>query len=88
MLMKYATLWLFTLPLSPGNLYVLFTPHFRLIYSGLAGDIAFFFYGVRNIVFNACMYAGMHVCMYAKYAFVCNTTPRHMPHFVGDGEIN
>ena len=55
----------------------------------LAGDVAFFFYRVHNIVFNACMYAcSMHVCMYVKYTFVCNTTPRHMPHLVGDGEIN
>ena len=30
------TLWLLTLPLSPCNLYVLFTSHFRLIYSGLS----------------------------------------------------
>ena len=51
----------------------------------LDGDIAFFFYRVRNIiVVNACM----HVCMYVKYTFVCNATPRHMPHIVGDGEIN
>ena len=35
MLVKYATLWLFTLPLFPCNLYVLFTSHFRIIYSGL-----------------------------------------------------
>ena len=35
MLMKYATLWLFTLPVSPCNMFLLFTPHFRLIYSGL-----------------------------------------------------
>ena len=35
----------------------------------LAGDIAFFFYRVRNVVFNACMC--MHVCMYVKYIFVC-----------------
>ena len=54
----------------------------------LAGDIAFFFYRVHNVEFNACMYACMHVRMYVKYTFVCNTTPRHMPHFAGDGEIN
>ena len=89
MLMKYTTLWLFTLPLPPCNLYVLFTSHFRLIYTlALAGDIAFFFYRVHNIVFNARIYACMHVRMYAKYTFVCNTTPRYMPHFVGDGETN
>ena len=35
MLVEYATLWLLTLPLSPYNLYVLFTSHFQLIYSGL-----------------------------------------------------
>ena len=128
MLMKYATLWLSTLPLSPCNLYVLFTSHFRLIYSGLSWRHRIFllprsryfvqrmyvyvFFPVQQttsgighsveylVVFfrlatnalnvrnnnnkNACM----HVCMYVKYTFVCNTTPRHMPHFVGDGEIN
>ena len=52
MLVKYATLWLFTLPLSPCNLFVIFT-------LALAGDIAFFFYRVHNVVFNACMYACM-----------------------------
>ena len=36
MLVNYATLWLFTLLLSPCNLYLLFTSHFRLIYSGLS----------------------------------------------------
>ena len=51
----------------------------------LAGDIAFFFYRVLNGVFNACMYACMHVCK----VYICvHTTPRHIPHFVGDGEIN
>ena len=39
MLAKYATLWLFTLPFSPCNLYVLFTSHFRLIYSLLRACI-------------------------------------------------
>ena len=51
MLVKYATLWLFTLPLSPCNLYVLFTSRFQLIYPD---DIAFLFYRVHNVVFNAC----------------------------------
>ena len=36
MLVKYATLWLFTLPLSPCNMHVLFTSHFRLDYSDLS----------------------------------------------------
>ena len=35
MLVEYTTLWLFTLPLSPCNLYVLFTSRFRFIYSRL-----------------------------------------------------
>ena len=35
MLVKYATLWSFTLPLSSCDLHVLFTSHFGLIYSGL-----------------------------------------------------
>ena len=86
MLVKYATLWLFTLPLSPCNLYVLFTSHFRLIYSGLSWrHHTFLFYCVHNVVFNACMYACMHVCK----VYICvHTTTRHIPHFVGDGEIN
>ena len=32
----------------------------------LAGDIAFFFYLVHNVVFQR-----MYVCMYLKYTFVC-----------------
>ena len=36
---NYATSWLFTLLLSPCNLYVLFTSHFRLIYSGLRVNV-------------------------------------------------
>ena len=84
MLVKYATLWLFTLPLSPCNLYVLFTSHFRLIYSGLSW---------RHRIFllprSQCCVQRMHVCIeYVKYTFVCIPTPRHIPHFVGDGEIS
>ena len=57
MLVKYTTLWLFTLSQSPCNLYV----YYLLLISGLftlalAGDI-FFFYRVHNVVLNACMYA-------------------------------
>ena len=49
--------------------------YFLLLISGLftlalAGDIAFFFYRVHNIVFNACMYS-CSLCMYVKYTFVC-----------------
>ena len=86
MLVKYATLWLFTLPRSPCNLYVLFTSHFRLIYSGLISW--------RHRI----MLCSTHVCMHVVYAYiymhVCkvyicvHTTPRHIPHFVGDGEID
>ena len=84
MLVKYSTLWLLTLPLSPCNLFM----YYLLIISGLftlalAGDIACFIYRVHNVVFNACMYTCMyvcihacmyvymHVCMYVMYAFVC-----------------
>ena len=48
MLVKYSTLWLFTLPLSPCNLYVLFTFHFRLIYSRLRAVLR----GYQNVVFR------------------------------------
>ena len=68
MLVKYATLWLFTLPLSPCNLYVLFTYHFQLIYSGLITSHSFFYRVVHNVLFNACMHV---LCMYVKYTFVC-----------------
>ena len=49
--------------------------YYLLLISGLltlalAGDIAFFFYRVHNVVFNACMYA-CSLCMYVKYTFVC-----------------
>ena len=86
MLVKYATLWLFTLSLSPCNLYVYLLIIFGLFTLALAGDMAFYFYRVHNVVFNACMYAcSMHVCK----VYICvHTTPRHIPHFVGDGEIN
>ena len=57
----------------------LFTP-------ALDSDIAFFFYHVHNVMFNACMYA-CSICMYVKYTFVC-IPHRDIPHFVGDGEIN
>ena len=74
---KSATLWLFTLPLSPCKLYdVSFTCHFRLIY---LARVAFFFYRVHNVVFTACMYACMHACK----VYICvHTTPRHIPHFL------
>ena len=52
----------------------------------LAGRIAFFFY--PHSQYCVATHVCMRVCMYVKYTFVCNTTPRHMPHFVGDGEIN
>ena len=49
--------------------------YYLLLISGLftlalAGDIAFFFYRVNTVVFNACMYA-CSLCMYVKYIFVC-----------------
>ena len=50
--------------------------YYLLLISGLftllalADDIAFFFYRVHNVVFNACMYA-CSLCMYVKYIFVC-----------------
>ena len=71
MLVKYATMWFLTLPLSPCNLYVLLTYHLPglLFTLALAGDIAFFIYRVHNVVFNACMY--IHVWMYVMYTFVC-----------------
>ena len=62
MLVKYATLWLFTLPLSPCNLYdlLLISVLFAL---ALAGDITFFFYRVHNVMCST------HVCiMYVVYA--------------------
>ena len=70
MLVKYTTLWLFTHPLSPCNLYVLFTSYFRLFTLALNSDIVFFFYHVHNVMFNACMYA-CSTCMYVKYTLVC-----------------
>ena len=95
MLVKYATLWLFTLPLSPCNLYVLFTSHFQFIYSGFTW---------RHRIFllprSQCCVQRMHVyllmytlllyaCMHVYKVYICvHTTPRHIPHFVGDGETN
>ena len=52
--------------------------HYLLLISGvftlaLAGDIAFFIYGVHNVVFKACMY----VCK----VYICAlTTPKHIPY--------
>ena len=69
MLVKYATVWFLTLPLSPCNLYVLLTYHLPglLFTLALTGDIAFF---IHNVVFNACMYIHdvcmqcIHLCAY------------------------
>ena len=90
MLVKYATLWLFTLALSPCNLYVLFTSHFRLIYSRLNRRHRIFFTAFTMLCStHVCVYA-CSLCMYVKYlVYICaHTTPRHIPHFVGDGEVN
>ena len=70
MLVKYATLLLFTLPLSPCHLYVLFTYRFRLIYSCFSWRHRIFHLPRSHVVFNACMYA-CSLCMYVKYTFVC-----------------
>ena len=67
-------------PLQPVFTIYLSFPAYLLCLA-LAGDIAFFFYRVHNIVFNACMYAcsSMHICK----VYICvHTTPRHIPHFV------
>ena len=67
-------LWLFALPLSPFPLAT--CVYYSLFISGLffilalAGDIAFFFYRVHNVVFNSCMYACI-ACMYVKFTFMC-----------------
>ena len=90
MLVKYATLWLFTLALSPCNLYVLFTSHFRLIYSRLNRRHSIFFTAFTMLCStHVCVYA-CSLCMYVKYlVYICvHITPRHIPHFVGDGEVN
>ena len=70
MLMKYATLWLFTLPFSPCNLYLFFTSHFRLIYSGLSWRYRIFLLPRSQYCVQR-MYVCMYVCMYVKYTFVC-----------------
>ena len=74
-LVKYATLWLFTLPLSSCNLYVLFTSHFRLIYSRLRWRYRIFLLQRSQ----CCVWCPTHVCMHVvyactvcvKYTFVC-----------------
>ena len=78
MLMKYATLWLFTLPLSPCNLYVLFTSHFRLIYPGLSWRHCIFLlprsqYCVQRMY--ACMYVcKVYICVqYHTETYLCDT---------------
>ena len=83
---KSATLWLFTLPLSPCKLYdVSFTCHFRLIY---LARVAFFFYRVHNVVFTACMYACMHACKVPGIHLCAYHTETYTTLFVEDGEIN
>ena len=84
MLVKYATLWLFTLSLSSYNLYILFTSHFRLIYSGLS-------WRHRIFLLPRCCVQRMYVlaCMHVFKVYICvHTTPRHIPYLLGDGEIN
>ena len=66
MLVKYATLWLFTLALSPCNLYVLFTSHFRLIYSRLNRRHRIFFTAFT-------MLCSTHVCVYVVVVVVVFT---------------
>ena len=68
--------------------------YYLLLISGLftlalTGDIAFFFTAFTMCSMHVCMYA-RSLCMYVKYlVYICvHTTPRHIPHFVGDGEIN
>ena len=53
----------------PATLMYYLLPISGLFTLALAGDIAFFFYRVHNVVFNACMYA-CSLCMYAKYTFI------------------
>ena len=74
--MKYATLWLLTLPLSPCNLYVLFTSHFRFIYYGLSWRHRIF-----HLPRSQCCVQRMYVYMYVVCkVYICvHTTPRHMP---------
>ena len=63
LLVKYATLWLMTLPLSPCNLYVvLFTYHFRLIYSDLSWRHRIF-HLPRSQCCGQRLYVYMYVCM-------------------------
>ena len=69
--------------------------YYLLLISGLftlalTGDIAFFFTAFTMLCStHVCVYA-CSLCMYVKYlVYICvHTTPRHVPHFVGDGEIN
>ena len=60
---EICSLWLMTLPHSPCNLYVLFTTHFRLIYS------------TSHFSFTAFTMCSTHVCVrvciYVMYIFVC-----------------
>ena len=88
MLVKYSTLWLFVLPLSLCNLYILFSSHFRLIYSRLSWRHRIFLLPRSQCCVQrmyACSLCIRHVCK----VYICvHTTPRHTPHFVGDGEIN
>ena len=67
MLVKHATLWLFTLPISPCNLYVFFTSHFQLTLA-LARDVALFLL-LRSQCYNCVQ--RIYVCIYVKYTFVC-----------------
>ena len=92
MLVKYAPLWLFTLPFSPCNLYVPFTSHFRLIYSGLSWRHRIFLLPCSQccVQHMSCVYAcSLELCMYVNYTLsVCIPHRDIIPHFVGDGEIN
>ena len=89
MLVKYATLWLFTLPLFPCNLYVLFTSHFQLIYSGLSWRHRIYFSFTAFTLLCSTHVCTRYACMHVCKVYICvHTTPRHIPHFVGDGEIN
>ena len=57
----------FPFPFATSMYYLLLIS--SLFTLALAGDIAFFFYRVHNVLCSTHVY--MHVCMYVKYTFVC-----------------
>ena len=76
MLVKYSTLWLLTLPLSPCNLYYLSIIS-SLLTLAFAGDIAFFIYRVLNVVLHNVVFntTCMYTCIFIKLHITAQSGP-------------